>query len=289
MIRERIGRLVLRSFPREARAQRGREMLDTMLEASFGSTRRFAFEAASLGFAGLERERASAGAKVGTGSLVAEGFRQAAVIWVALVLAVLLRPRLDQHWRSPHALALLIAVILICWVLGYRRAAGVCGLVMLGCGVERWLGPLQAPRSPIWCLLLWYAIPFLGFVLMIVGSSPPSRVLRRRAWMLPLSAIALLLVPIDASGILPGVLIGLSALTIAGLLLIAIDPRLWIATALVWTATGVYLTAMSAAQELNQAQLRNGAILLTCAAPAAIALTHAQIRWRRRAHRQRGV
>ncbi len=288
MIRRRIGRLVLRCFPRQARAQRGAEMLDTMLDASCGSTRAFAFEAASLGFAGL-RERASAGAKVSTASLVAEGFRQAAMIWLALVLTVLLEPRLQADWRLPHALELLIALVLISWVLGCRRAAGVCGLVMLGCGVERWLSPLEVRGSPLWCLLAWYAIPFVGFVLMIVGPSPPSRVLRRRAWMLPLSAIALLLVPVDAFGILPGVLIGLSALTIAGLLLIAIDSRLWIATALVWTATGVYLTAMSAAQALNEARVTRVAILLIWAAPAAIALTHAQVQWRRRAERQRGV
>jgi hypothetical protein len=237
VIRERVGRLVLRCFPRQARAQRGGEMLDTMLEASCGSARAFVFEAASLGFAGL-RERASAGTPVSTGSLVAEGFRRAAVIWVALVLTVLLRPRLQTHWRlplqtywrPPHALELLIVVVLVCWVLGYRRAAGVCGFVMLGCGAGRWLGPLEAPGSPLWCLFAWYAIPFVGFVLMVVGRSPPSRALRRRSWMLPLSAIALLAVPIDAFGILPGVLIGLSALTIVGLLLIAIDPRLWIAT-----------------------------------------------------------
>jgi hypothetical protein len=288
MMRERIGRLALRSFPREARAQRGREMLDTMLEAGSGSTRTFAYEATSLWFAGL-RERARAGAQVGTGSLVADGFRLAAVIWVALVLAVLLRPRLEMHGRSPHVVALLILVVLICWALGYRRAAGVFGFVVLGCGVARWLGPLEAPNSPLWCLLAWYAVPFIGFVLMIVGPSPPSRVLRRRAWMLPLSAIAVLLVPVDASGIVPGVLIGLSGLTIAGLLLIVVDPRLWIATALVWTATGVYLTAMSAAGALDEVQLRNAAVLLTWAAPAAIVLTHVQIQWRRRTQRQRGI
>jgi hypothetical protein len=288
VIRERVGRLVLRCFPRQARAQRGGEMLDTMLEASCGSTRAFVFEAASLGFAGL-RERARAGAPVSTGSLVAEGFQRAAVIWVALVLTVLLRPRLQTHWRfsleaywrPPHALELLIAVVFVCWVLGYRRAAGVCGIVMLGCGVERWLGPLEGPGSPLWCVFAWYAMPFAGFVLMVVGRSPPSRALRRRSWMLPLSAIALLVVPIGAFGILPGVLIGLSALTIAGLLRIAIDPCLWIATALVWTGTGVYLTAMSVAQALNQAQLTYVAILLTGAAPAAIALTHAQVQRRR--------
>jgi len=286
--RERIGRLVLRCFPHQARAQRGREMLDTMLDASSGSTRAFAFEAASLGFAGL-RERASAGAKMSTASLVAEAFRRATVIWIALVLTVLLHPRLQSHWRPPHVLALLIPAVLICWVLGYRRAAGVCGIAMLTAGLERRFGSLGGPGSPLWCLLAWYAIPFVGFVLMVVGHSPPARALRGRAWLLPLSAIALLFASVDAFGILPGVLIGLSALTTVGLLLIAIDPRLWIATALVWTATGVYLSAMSAAQALDQAQVTDVAILLAWAAPTAIALTHAQAGWRRRAARQRGI
>ena len=287
-IREQVGRLVMRWFPRQARAERGGEMLEgAMLEASCGSTRVFVFEAASLGFAGL-RERASAGAPVSTGSLVRgfpEGRRD------------LGGPRPDRAASppAPNALALLAPGVLASTAragaadrrgprllgAGVQAGGGSVGIVMLGCGVERWLGPLEGPGFPLWCVFAWYAMPFTGFVLMVVGRSPPSRALRRRSWMLPLSAIVLLAVPIDAFGILPGVLIGLSALTIAGLLRIVFDPCLWIATALVWTGTGVYLTAMSAAQARGQAQLTYIAILLTGAAPAAIALTHAQVQRRR--------
>lgn len=288
MTRERIGRLVLRCFPSQAREQRGGEMLDTMLEASSGSIRVFAFEAASLAFAGL-RERVSARAPVNTAGLVAEGFRQAAVIWVVLLLTVLHQGRFAARWPALDPLELMVAAILICWMLGYRQAAGVCGVVMLGSGVEPWLRSVGGPGYPLWCLLAGYAVPFVGFVLMIAGPSPPSRVLRRRAWRLPLSVIALLVVFDAAFPVAPGEVLGLGALTIVGLLLIAVDPSLWIATALVWTAIGIYVAATSASQTVNDAHAMGIAIALTFAGPVAIALTHTHLQWRRRTQRQRSV
>jgi hypothetical protein len=288
MTRERIGRLVLRCFPSQEREQRGGEMLDTMLEASSGSIRAFAFEAASLAFAGL-RERVGARAPVNTAGLVAEGFRQAAVIWVVLLLTVLHRGRFTARWPALDPFELIVGAILVCWVLGYRRAAGVCGVVMLSSGVERWLVSVGVPGYPLWCLLGGCAVPFAGFVLMIAGPSPPARVLRRRAWRLPLSVIALLVV-FDAAFSVPlGEVLGLGALTIVGLLLITVDPRLWIATALVWTAIGIYVAATSAARTVDGAHAMGIAIALTLAGPAAIALAYTHLQWRRRARRHRSV
>jgi hypothetical protein len=174
--REWIGGVVLCCYPRQVRAERGAEMLGTMLDASAGSSGAFARESLLLGIGGL-RERASSSARLPVGGLIADGFRWAAIVVASIVTANLVNERWVQHVQvASGSRLLLLGAMFACWLAGYQRASGIVGLVWLA----RWvlLGGVGGFHiGPV----VVYLVPLVGFSAMVVAPVGPAREQRRTA------------------------------------------------------------------------------------------------------------
>lgn len=111
MNRERIGAAVLRAYPAEMRDARGAEMLGTLLDASAGSSLRFARETAGLLRLGL-RSRATRIAAGGARRLIADGACVAGAFFLTQDLATALHSRgvlLAGAFSGPFAALALVA------------------------------------------------------------------------------------------------------------------------------------------------------------------------------------
>ena len=268
MIRERLGAAVLRAYPRPVRTARGLEMLGTLLDAgdiSFGS---FARESASLGLAGL-RERARETSHITVGRLTAEAFRLAALIWITVSLAGIISADL---FAWPHGLQglggwlLLLWPILLCSLLGYDRAAGVCGIA--------WVVSVQTPVAlgPYSMLALGSIVPLVGFIVMAISPRRRAHGVRPLAWLIPTAAMSLISQP-SVLGLGTLGIAALAAATATGLFVVAVSPRLLLASALVWASIG----AMYAGQALWRGTPTSPNALLI-AAPLAILAVSACLR-----------
>ena len=190
MIRKCVGVLILRLYPRSVRIERGDEMLGTLLDAGANSATAFVRESASLALAGV-RARARASAQLPAARLLADAFRLAAVIWIAVSLAGISA----LAFAYPAGLGGLELWLLLLWpvltfsLLGYDRMAGLCGFA--------WVASVQLPIAlgPYPALLAGSLVPLLGFIVMIISPRCRPSDARRLAWLLPTIAVSLIMQP----------------------------------------------------------------------------------------------
>ncbi len=264
MIRERVGRAALRAYPPESRAERGEEVLGTLLDASEHSAARFGRETGSLLLAGL-RDRAALTASVGSRRLIADAFPQAIAILILWLLRNGLLAEIESVTANGRSVAALIVlgILLVCAVVGYDRIAGVAGFV-LTVGIVL----LADPHAQLWTRSVTLAstlVPIVCFAVMGLAPRvrPPDP--RRLLWLVPAAALAAI-VPNTFSGSIAF----LAVISLVALVRLPTDPRLALACGLAWATLG--LTDITLALSLEHppssfwiATTTGAAIMLTTA------------------------
>lgn len=272
MIRERIGRAMLRAYPDEVRAARGEEILGTVLEAGEPSAHAFVREGASIVLAGL-RERATFVARVGSRRLIADAFCQAAALWLMWGAVNVVSSELQRPWAaSPDVLALIVLLALLVGVLvGYDRIVGVIGLAFIA-GVELFTDP-QAATRPLTLAILF--VPLLCCLVMAFAPRKRSSDPRRLVLLVPaIALVALLPEAVDRGTAL------LVLVSLVGVLRLPVDPRLAIACGIVWT--GVGLSDVTVA--LSRADASNGLILTATASLLMFAIATTRLHYMQHKH-----
>ncbi len=267
MMRGRLAQAALRCYLPATRTARGAEMLDTLLEASGDRHGVFVRNVGSLVVAGLG-ERARASARLSAVRTTAEAAKLASILYVCLWLTAGLTALIDRprwHYGSPVSVYVFgLLIVLLAWSRGWQRLAGVIGLA----GTVL----LVVARRPDFFLpvsIVQPILPAFGFLIMAIAPT------RERPSSVAVGALATLVV---VSVIVPGAntdgfseVIVLATASIAGLAVFAVQPRLAIAAAIIWTAIGIELIAFGSAQPAPWK-------LLVTAAPTVLAATAARAR-----------
>jgi hypothetical protein len=236
MIRARIGAALLRAYPADTRAALGAEMLSTLLDASAGSSVRFAREAVALLRLGL-RARATRIADAGARRLVADGACVAAVLFLAQDLATALRNRGVPHAAYSPVSMVVLAIVLALALLGHDRIAGTAALAWMALrfsGVMADIHVTAYPSTllPLICLSIMTVLPRRRRSRMRVSDSYGS------GW------LVVLVVFVALGGAFGGwfAILALAAATVFGfvaVVLLTTDPRPAIAVTLVAANIGI--------------------------------------------------
>jgi hypothetical protein len=222
MIRERIGRAVLRAYPRALRQARGLEMLGMLLDAGEQSCRAFVRESWSLVLGGLGERRAIA-RRAGNCRLIADSCCQAVLIWLTLLMIsavnieIIAGPR-QRLLIQEVGLAAILALALI----GFERIAAVTGLAAIAA-----FGPV-GPHTQL-VMLAKVLVPIACLLVMVLAPRQRPRDARRLVWLMPVAVLAAL-----GPGGHVGLPEALAVMSIGGLLRLPSDPRFAIACSLVW-------------------------------------------------------
>jgi hypothetical protein len=246
MMRDGLARAALRCYPPATRTARGAEMLDTLLEAAGDGHGLFVWNVVSLVAAGLG-ERARASARLSAARTIAEAAKLASILytclWLTAGLAVLLE-RSGWHLEGPVSLYMVgLLIVLLAWSTGRQRLAGVIGLA---CTVAVALVVARRPDFLLPVSVVQPILPAFGYLIMAIAPT------RERPSTVAVAAFAAL---VFASVIVPSPhnsgfsqLIVLATASIAGLAVFAVQPRLAIAVAIIWTAIGIELVAFAGTQ-----------------------------------------
>jgi hypothetical protein len=272
MMRGGLARAALRCYPPATRAARGAEMLDTLREASGDRRGVFVWNVLSLVAAGLG-ERAKASARVSAGRTIAEAAKLASVLYACLWLTalVVLIERRGWHYDSGVSLYMVgLLTVLLAWSLGRQRLAGMIGFI---CTVAVAFVVARRPGSLLPVSIVQPIVPAFGYLIMAIVPR------RERPSTAAVGALAALVV---VSVIVPDARVGgygqfivLATASIAGLAVFAVQPRLAIAVAIIWTAIGIELIAFDSTQPAPWK-------LLVATAPAVLVATAARARVIRR-------
>ena len=167
MTRTWLGRIAVRTYPVEVRAQRGEELVSTLLDASENSPAAFTRQLVSLVAGGLAA-RSRTTLRQPLRQMILDLVRWACITTVASGLTGGLA---SLRWGgslggSPLTLwvqyigpALLIAL----FTLGHDRLTGIVGLIWLYAGSSYYVPP--SPSTDFW--LEFWLLPLAGFVLMV--------------------------------------------------------------------------------------------------------------------------
>jgi hypothetical protein len=242
--RRRVARYALQAHPTAARAALGGEMLDTLLEASGGSRRRFAREIVDLIHTGL-RARATQTASRGAGRLIADGLCLAAIWVMTLDLATLLSQRVrGMHdpllaWPSIALLGALLALAL----LGFDRLAGAGALAWTALR----LPDLIDHHSGITALAP-EALPIICFAVMLLAPRRRTPDPRRLAWLIVPAVLVLSFGPRnnDQNAILiAGILLTVILVIAFAVSMLPTDPRLAIAGAVPLSTVAISVVSIN--------------------------------------------
>jgi len=243
MTRGRLARAALRCYPPATRTARGAEMLDTLLEASDDRHGLFLWNVVSLVAAGLG-ERARASARLSAGRTIVEAAKLASVLYACLWLTAGLALLIERRgWRHESAVSLYMVgllIVLLAWSQGRQRLAGVIGLA---CTVAVAVVVTRRPDLLLPVSIVQPIVPAFGYLIMAIAPT------RERPSAVAVGALGALVV---VSLVVPdghtsgfGQLIVLATASIAGLAVFAVQPRLAIAVAIIWTAIGIELIAFA--------------------------------------------
>ncbi len=244
-------------------------MLDTLLEASDDRHGVFVRNVVSLVAAGLG-ERARASARLSAGRTIAEAVKLASILyaclWLTAGFVVVIGRRGWHHEGAVSVYMVGLVIVLLAWSQGRQRLAGVIGLA---CTVALGLVVARRPDLLRPVPIVQPIVPAFGSVIMAIAPT------RQRPSIVAVGALATLIV---VGVIVPGAhtggfgqLIALAIASLAGLAVFAVQPRLAIAVAIIWTAIGIELAAFGSTQPAPWKPL-------VAAAPAVLAASAARAR-----------
>lgn len=228
MTRAWLGRIAARTYPAEVRADRGEELIGTLLDAGETSMAAFGRELVSLvagGLAARSRQALSQPLRQITLDLV----RWACIVIVARELAGNLASlrwggsfggSLSTVWLLYAGPALILAV----FTAGRDRAAGIIGLIWVVADIH------SHSRPPVSIWIEFWLLPVAGFILM---ATRPSRMAgpERALWLIP--AIVWAIFQYTELGQQSGV--GYLTPVLATLAFLPAAPAFALATALGWS------------------------------------------------------
>jgi hypothetical protein len=237
-----VGRWALLAYPPGVRRERGEEMLGTLLDAADDSRLALVRGAGSL-LIGGGLERARENARVGTRRLVADAFCLAAVLWSLIELQRMTAP----YFEAPLWTMVVLAGVPVLAALGRDRLAGLCGIAVVAHALIVAYGVPASVGGPGPVLighpgLVFFLGQWLGaavcFLVMVLR--PRRRTVSPRQ-LLGLALFgALLAAHASSAATAIGILIVLAVvgiqigLPVIGILALPIDPRLAIASAVLW-------------------------------------------------------
>jgi hypothetical protein len=232
--RDRIVRTLLRLYPPEVAGRLGAELLGTALDAGERSRCAFARECAGIVIAGV-RARASIAIQGGILRALVDGYLLAGQLFLALVLSEFVSRRV---WHVDRPVGPAIVFVMALWLV---LALSLVGLDRLaGTFVVLWwivYDLLFLPRFNLYAQLE-LLLAFSSFVLMACLPQRRRVEIRRLTWLIPVAILCAL--PPSFGGYFDGAradcLLILSAL---GLLIAAVNIRLVVACAVVWTIIGI--------------------------------------------------
>jgi hypothetical protein len=213
-------------------------MLGTLLDAREDSVIAFVSGVASLLLGGA-RERARENARIGAGRLVADGFCLAAVLW-SVVQEL---QYLTEHYELvPLWSVILLAGVPVFALLGRDRLAGLCGMTVAGYVLARNYDMTPSGLEPVllghpglvFFLDRWLG-PLVCFTIMVLKPRTRAHDPRRLIWLTP--AAVLLFAPATPVVLASVALVLYLLFPLAGIVLLPIDPRLAIASAVFWADT----------------------------------------------------
>jgi hypothetical protein len=271
MIRSWLAQAALRCYPPATRTERGAEMVDTLLEASADRHGAFVWNLVSLVASGLgERSRASA--RLGAVRTVAEATKLASILYACLWLTACLAVFIDRPgWHPDRRVAVYMVgllIVLFAWSLGRQRLAGVIGVA----GTAVLVVVAHRPFLLLPVSIAQPILPAFGYLIMAIAPTRERPNTVALAALAAVIAVSVILAPAH-TGI--SQVIMLAGASIAGLVVFAVQPRLAIAVAIIWTAIGIGLVAFASDQPAPWE-------LLVAAAPVVLAATGARAHMIRR-------
>lgn len=237
MTRLSVGRLAVRAYPASVRADRGDELVGTLLDAGELSVATFSRELVSLVLSGLvARSRDAFGQPLW--QLALDVVRWASIVIVARsLIGELAWLRWESfQWGSFTTVFLYYAgpaLILAAFTAGRDRAAGIIGLVWI---IRDILAHSQPPAS-LW-IELWL-LPIAGFALMTIVPRR-QRVRERVLWLIP--GLVWALFGYTELGQQSG--IGYITPVLATLVFVPIQPALALGTAVAWSLMAAWYLAI---------------------------------------------
>ncbi len=262
MMRSWLAQAALRCYPPATRTARGAEMVDTLLEASTDRHGAFVWNLVSLVASGLG-ERARASTRLGTVRTIAEAAKLASILYACLWLTAGLAVLIDRPgWHPDRRVSLYMAgllIVLLAWSLGRQRLAGAIGLA----GTALLLVLAHRPLLFLPVSIAQPILPAFGYLIMTIA---PTRDRPNTVAVAALLAVVVLSVIVGPAHTGISQVIMLAVASIAGLAVFAVQPRLAIAVAIIWTAIGIGLVAFASEQPASSK-------LLAAAAPVVLAAT----------------
>ena len=261
MRERRLAQAALRCYPQATREALAAEMLDTLLETSRDRRGVFLWNIVSLVICGLG-QRARASARVSPGWTIVEATQLASVVYACLWLTAGLRvlterSALGHEGRVAfHVVGLLI--VLLAWSRGRQRLAGVIGLACAVLLVAAYPPAVLLPAS-----LAHPMLPVCGFLIMAIA---PARERPSTVALVALAGLVAVGVIVDGTAGGHGQLIVLGVASIVGLAVFAVQPRLAIALAMIWTVIRIEMITFGAGPAAPSK-------LLVVSAPAVLAAT----------------
>jgi hypothetical protein len=239
-MRESLGRLALRTYPRDVARSQGEEMLSTMLDVGAESRLVFAFDLISLVVGGL-RERTRGVASSGTRQLITDACSIGLLVFLVVPMGDLLG-RLPDFYRFYSAQQLLVTLIICVSVplllVGYNRAVGIIGSFAIAVGV--WITIQQGHPALVDVLNPFATMAIPAVCCLVLIGDRRRRPLRpwRLLWLLVPVLLAITLLP---RGPFVSQVLGLDyqeaflvLVTGIGVLRLPWDPRLALGCGLVW-------------------------------------------------------
>jgi hypothetical protein len=267
MSRERAARVALLAYPPHVRDELGAEMTATLLDASGGSSRRFARELADLVRLGL-RARAARTAAAGPRRVIADGICVAGVWLMTLDLSTLL----SQVARGEHdpllapASLILLGVALALALVGYDRLAGAGALLWTAARLPALLDHQPTMKLAIMAVSLPSVACFAVLVLAPRRRAPD---LRGLGWLVvPATLVATLGPPkYEQSPLLLAIVaIATILVVVYAIAMLTTDPRVAIAGAVPLSSLGLGAAADGIA------------LVFIAAAPLALAIAATRMR-----------
>jgi hypothetical protein len=241
MNREWLGRTAVRLYPASVRADRGAELVGTLLDAGDASSVTFVRQLCSViaaGFGARLREAMTES----TAQLVINTVVWVAVFATMVILAARVAIDIQLHANEtvsggPLVPIALPALVLVLFTFRRTRASGLVGLGWIVLSIVEYVD--FRPPSPVFLTLLrvfvvWYALPLAGFAALALV---PQRVATRGRWLwlVPAAIIA----SVDATA---GSQAGVSyiAPVLVGVCLLPFKPSFALGAALAWVPFGVW-------------------------------------------------
>jgi hypothetical protein len=234
MIKQALGRLVVRLYPQEARSAAGSELVGTLLDAGEVSLGAYLFQLASLVRAGLwSRARLELSRPIG--QIVGSALSWLAVIDAMSVFVSVIGVRLywgDTPGSDPFTIIrcyVLPVLIMGGFTLRRYRITGLLGLAWVAIHLY------QSQQISTTAFIQTVPLQTAGFVLMMLK---PSKVLPAGRFLWPAPAAVWLVYQVTLLGQLSG--IGKITPVVAVLALLPWAPALALGTALDWGLTAIF-------------------------------------------------